>query len=74
MKVLLGLRKQTGSAEDARLLMDYLQGMEMGFSLLNITITTHRVLSLVASLLIGATLAFGPTVIQELTAEPLARR
>lgn len=62
-QVLLGLRKQTGSAEDAHLLMEYLMSMQMGFSLLNITVTTHRVLSLIGSLLIGATLAFGPTLI-----------
>lgn len=62
-QVLLGLQRQLGSVEAAEMMMRYLQSIKMGFRIIDVTVTTHRVLSLIASLLIGATFAFGSTVI-----------
>ena len=52
--------------DGARVVMDYLRDVEMGFELANVTVTSHRVLSLLASLVIGSVFAFGDRISESL--------
>ena len=44
------------------MVIDYIEKCEMGFELVGVTITSHRVLSLIASLVVGFIFAFGSTI------------
>ena len=66
VQVLLALRQQFGNPEDARVVIDYIKDCDMGFELAGVTVTNHRVLSLIASLVIGFIFAFGSTVAETL--------
>ena len=47
--VLLGLKRHLGSVEEAKLVMDdYIQELDLGFTLINVTLTTQRVLYMLA--------------------------
>ena len=60
-RVLMGLQRQLkGTDASAQLVFDYIQRLDLGFTLVNVTLTTHRVLSFMASVLISAVFAFGP--------------
>ena len=48
--VLLGLKRHLGSVQEAQfMLARYVDRLDLGFTLINVTLTTHRVLSLLAS-------------------------
>ena len=44
--------------------------IELGFTVLNVTVTSHRVLSLIASLIISFVFAFGPLLIETFLPKP----
>ena len=67
-QVLLGLHEQFGSEVLAEAVMQHFQQLDMGFELVNITVRSHRILSLIASLLIGVVFAFGSPLMQSLMA------
>ena len=57
--VLLGLERQLESAERAQFVVGYIQQLDLGFALFNVTLTTPRVLSLFVSMAVGLIIAFG---------------
>ena len=57
------MERQLGSPESAQNTFDYIQRLDLGFKLLNVTVRTHRVLSLIASVVIGVLFAFGSSFI-----------
>ena len=67
-ELLLGLRRQLKGVDEAQFVFAYMSRLELGFRLVNVTLTTHRVLSLLASFFVFLVLTFGATAINSLSA------